>query len=418
MAKILSLRYRPRKFADIVGNELALKILTNSLITNNVKSAYFFAGGKGSGKTSTARIFAKAINCTGRAEADPEPCGRCQSCIEVDREVLAGDVMEIDAASQNSVQSIKALVNQIQYAPASGKKRIIILDEVHMLSIAASNALLKTLEEPPEHVVFIFCTTDPQKVVDTVRSRTLYFEFTRLTADHISNRLLEIAASEGIKLDKDAAELVAQSVNGAMRDAITILDQASILSKEVSSDTISRIIGYVSFLDLFELFEALYASKDKVILDWLEEKTDKLDQDIITSILSFVEILVLLNVGADISKRVPNDMIDRIKKLSTVFSLSQLFSIGEIAKATLKDYRSLSLRDSRVLLKLMLVGMLLAREGKDTSAAQPRVALSQLVSSGRAVSVDIAARLKRLFNAEEVSIAKIDVPASTSASVD
>ncbi|MBX4215880.1 DNA polymerase III subunit gamma/tau, partial [Candidatus Parcubacteria bacterium] len=196
MSKVLALRYRPRRFADIVGNAFTTRILQNSIITNNLKSAYFLAGGKGSGKTSTARIFAKALNCTGRQEQSPEPCQSCLSCLEVDREVLMGDVMEIDAASNNSVASIRSLITQVQYPPISGKHKVVILDECHMLSAAAAAALLKTLEEPPPHVVFIFCTTDPQRVLDTIRSRALYFEFTRLSTSDISSRLVFIAQQE------------------------------------------------------------------------------------------------------------------------------------------------------------------------------------------------------------------------------
>lgn len=398
----LANKYRPQRFADVVGNELIRNILQNSVAQNNLRFAYFLAGGKGSGKTSLARIFAKAVNCSGRQEHESEPCCTCASCQDADRQVMDGDIMEIDAASQNSVASVKSLINLIGYPPRFSAKRLVILDECHMLSTAASSTLLKTLEEPPDHVIFIFCTTDPQKVIGTIRSRTFNMEFQKLTSKEVADRLIYVAAAEGLELESEAATLIGSAVNGAMRDAITVLDQASILSNKVDVATVARIIGYVPLDKLYDLFSHVYAGSHKDALAWLDIMVDKLDQDVITSCFQFIETLMLLNTGADVSRRIPKDLAESTKKLSSVFGMRHLHNMGQIAASTLLEYRRLSLRDSKVLLRLMVVGFILAKDEqhKDTH----RKPLHELVSAGPAVKLDAQAVLRKLFGAEKVEV--------------
>lgn len=403
-SQVLALKYRPKRFDDIVGNRRTVEILRNSIIQEKLRNAYFFAGGKGSGKTSTARIFAKAVNCSKRQEQDPEPCCSCISCLEADRDVVAGDIEEVDAASQNSVQAIRSLVARLQYPPQSSKFRIIILDEVHMLSNAASNALLKTLEEPPEHVIFLFCTTDPQKVLETVRSRALYFEFQRLTSEEIASRLIHVAGAENIYLDQEAALILGMSVNGALRDAITILDQASILTDTVNVEVVDSIIGRVPVAKLYELFTHVHSGDNLKIQEWFDSMYDKLEQDIIVGVLDFIEILILLNMGADVSQRIPSDISQEVKKLSQVFSMQQLFAMGYMVKQSLNDYRRLALRNSRVLIRLMLVGLILCKEGKQDLAKSFATPLLDLVKTGDTVEFDVSGILKKLFNAQQVEL--------------
>lgn len=405
MAKALTLRHRPRRFDDLVGNDLIVTILRNSLVRKELRQAYFFAGTKGSGKTTTVRIFAKAINCTGRGEMDPEPCNACQSCQEADHGSLTSDILEIDAASNNGVEAIRTLMSRLDYLPRSGKFRIIILDEVHMLSTAAFNSMLKTLEEPPAHVVFMFCTTDPNKVIDTVRSRCLNFQFERLKTAEIANRLAVIASREKLPVDFDALEMIARSVNGAMRDAVTLLDQASILASPstVSVGIITKLIGYVSMDLLIKLFTAVTSKDDKTALAWLEvDVADKLDQDIMISVLDFIEAMITLQLGLPAS--VPPDFEGKIKMLASGFPLKALFEMGDLVKNTVLDYRRLALRDSKVLLRLMLVGFVLIRDGQSSLSSIPKQSIFDLVGAGRNIEFDPIAKLRQLFNAVPVSL--------------
>lgn len=398
----LAVKYRPRRFGDLAGNPTVRTILQNSVAQDRFRNAYLLAGNRGSGKTTAARIFAKAINCTGRARGTSEPCLVCESCKDVDREIAMGDVNEVDAATNNTVDAMRVLVRNIQFPPAFSNKRVVILDESHMLSSAAGASLLKTVEEPPPHVVFIFCTTDPQKMLDTIRSRSMQFEFQKLTANDIADRLLWIAEQEKIRVTREAATLIGSVVNGAVRDAVTILDQASLLSEVVTIDTVALIVGYVSTNDMYTLMAAVHSGDSRAALEWVDKMADKLDGDIATSTLHFLETLALLNIGADVSSRIAADVADKVKKLAQLFSLAQLFAMGEVVKSTIKELRTLSLRDSRVLVRLMIVGLILAKEGKAAGAAPEKPSLLQLVSSGRTVELPSVDRIRAVFKTSEV----------------
>src|SRR2546421_9600317 len=220
MAEYTSLyrKYRSQTFADLVGQDAASRALQGAIIGGRVAHAYLFSGSRGTGKTSAARLLAKAVNCTGRKADSAEPCNKCQSCIEM----TAGsalDLIEIDAASNRGIDEIRDLREKVNLAPALGPKKIYIIDEAHMLTEPAFNALLKTLEEPPEHVIFILCTTDAQKVPMTVLSRCQQYVFRRFTEEQVTARLRHIADLEKISVEPEALKLIARVAQGSMRDA-------------------------------------------------------------------------------------------------------------------------------------------------------------------------------------------------------
>ena len=220
---------RPEVFEEVIGQKHIVRILQNQIRTGTVSQAYLFAGTHGTGKTSTARILAKAVNCTEGEPGDPGvnlPCGKCANC-EAIREGRFVDVIELDAASNNGVDDLRAIIEMVKYPPAVGKYKVYIIDEVHMLSTAAENAFLKTLEEPPEHAIFILATTDPQKVRSTIRSRCMQLNFRRVTEEELIEGMKRICSRRGIHATDDALSTIASRADGSVRDALSILEQCT-----------------------------------------------------------------------------------------------------------------------------------------------------------------------------------------------
>lgn len=247
-------KYRPQSFKDLVGQENLVKALTNAIELNRIAPAYLFCGPRGTGKTSSARIFAKSLNCINGPTVNP--CQECPSCVDITN-ATGVDVIEIDAATNRGVEGAEDLIAQVHYAPVRGKYKIFIIDEVHMLSATAFNALLKTFEEPPENVIFILATTEPHKVLETIVSRCQRFDFRRITVDDIVKRLREISNIENIKITDDALFAIAKNVSGGLRDSLALLDQVSILGtqEEITKDIIDELLGKVTFDRLTKLLD-------------------------------------------------------------------------------------------------------------------------------------------------------------------
>ena len=262
--QVIARKWRPQTFDDVVGQDHVVRTLKNAITRGRIAHAYLFVGPRGTGKTSTARIFAKALNCTGGPKADFDPEDPvCQAI--ADGSYL--DVIEIDGASNNGVDQVRDLRDTVQYAPAQGKFKIYIIDEVHMLSAAAFNALLKTLEEPPAHVKFVFATTDPQKVLPTIVSRCQRFDLKPIPAELIVERLKKIAAAEKIKISEAALASIARMADGGMRDAQSILDQMiSFCGGEISEPDVLDVYGLVSAEKIAELAAALAAGDHRKIV--------------------------------------------------------------------------------------------------------------------------------------------------------
>lgn len=253
-------KYRPQSFKDVVGQESLVKALSNAIELNRIANAYLFAGPRGTGKTSCARIFAKSLNCVNGPTL--EPCQKCPSCLDITN-ASGLDVIEIDAATNRGIDDAKELIAQTQYAPMNGKYKIFIIDEVHMLSNEAFNALLKTFEEPPANVIFILATTEPHKVIETIVSRCQRFDLRRITTEDITKRLREISDIENIKITNDALFTIAKNVSGGLRDSLALLDQVSILGarEEITKEDIESLLGKMTFDVAFNFLNKII-SKD------------------------------------------------------------------------------------------------------------------------------------------------------------
>ena len=253
--QVIARKWRPQAFADLVGQTHVTETLQNAIKNNRVAHAYIFSGARGVGKTTAARILAKALNCA--KGPTPEPCGECDSC----KEIAAGtslDVIEIDAASNRGIDQIRELREMVRYAPAAARHKVVILDEAHMLTGEASNALLKTLEEPPERVIFVMATTQPEDLEDTIRSRSQHFHFRALTFLEITNRLQYIAKQEKLKIDEGALSVIARMAEGSMRDALSLLEQArAYCGDEIRDKELRELLGVVPEDALNELVEAI-----------------------------------------------------------------------------------------------------------------------------------------------------------------
>ncbi|MDZ7953067.1 DNA polymerase III subunit gamma/tau [Nostoc sp. DedQUE09] len=259
-------KYRPKSFAELVGQEAIATTLTNAIGTSKIAPAYLFTGPRGTGKTSSARILAKSLNCLKSDKPTAEPCGVCEVCQGIAKG-YALDVIEIDAASNTGVDNIRELIEKAQFAPVQCRYKVYVIDECHMLSTQAFNALLKTLEEPPRHVVFVLATTDPQRVLPTIISRCQRFDFRRIQLEAMVKHLSAIAFKENIHISDDAVTLVAQLSQGGLRDAESLLDQLGLLAGEVTPERVWDLVGTVSEQDLLALLNAIAQDKPEAVLD-------------------------------------------------------------------------------------------------------------------------------------------------------
>lgn len=258
-------KYRPQIFADLVGQEAIATTLTNAIATQRIAPAYLFTGPRGTGKTSSARILAKSLNCIQNNVPTARPCGKCNVCLSI-TDNYAVDVIEIDAASNTGVDNIRDVIERAQFAPVQCRYKVYVIDECHMLSTAAFNSLLKTLEEPPPRVVFVLATTDPQRVLPTIISRCQRFDFRRIPLGAMVQHLQYIAAQENIQITTEAIALIAQVSQGGLRDAESLLDQLSLLTVEITNENVWDLVGAVSEQDLLALTKAIASDHPEAVL--------------------------------------------------------------------------------------------------------------------------------------------------------
>ena len=253
--KVLARKYRPQTFADLIGQDTLVQILTNAITTNRIANAYLLAGVRGVGKTTTARLIAMSLNCESKKKNTCEPCGNCESCKSI-RSDHNLDVIEMDAASKTGVDDVREIIDNVKYKPVNSEYKIFIIDEVHMLSKSAFNALLKTLEEPPEHVKFIFATTEVKKIPVTILSRCQRFDLRRVDSKNLSQHLKKISELEKVKIDDDAIALLVRAGDGSVRDSLSLLDQAIINNNEiVSAKVVTNMLGLADRGKVYDLLE-------------------------------------------------------------------------------------------------------------------------------------------------------------------
>ena len=300
---VLYRKYRPQKFAEIVGQELVVKTISNALSSGLVSHAYIFSGPRGAGKTTIARLLAKSLNCHNRKEGSFEPCNRCDSC----REIMEGrslDLIELDAASNRGIDEIRELKENVRFAPVKEKYKVFILDEAHQLTKEAVNALLKVLEEPPAHAVFIMATTEIHKMIPTIISRCQRFDFRKLTMDEIVKRLEYLCKMENAKADKSALEMIALNSGGAVRDAESLLDQALTFSGEAASitaDGIKDLLGIVSTGFVSQFVDFLAEKNAEEAVKFLNSSLDKgYDcQEFAKATIGYLRQAILLKINPD-----------------------------------------------------------------------------------------------------------------------
>lgn len=343
---VLARKWRPQGFDDLVGQEPIIRILQNSIAQKKIAHAYIFSGPRGVGKTSTARILAKALNCENGPT--PSPCGACASCTAV-KDGTSIDVLEIDGASNNSVDDIRDLREGVKYTPLGGRYKIYIIDEAHMLSTSAFNALLKTLEEPPPHAIFVLATTAPRKIPATIFSRCQHLPFRRISAQKIKERVRHIASSEDIKISDPAIEMVARAADGSMRDSLTILDQVTAFSSEIDAEGVKDLLGIADIGVLAEISAAVIDGDREKIISVISELVDK-GTDLKSFAKDLVEFFRNLLIAKVVKK--PEDILelneDEIKTvgriLPTVSPDLLMLMLSEMAKAEMEVRSSFSPR--------------------------------------------------------------------------
>lgn len=328
-------KYRPQKFEEIIGQEHIVQTLIGALESNQIGHAYIFTGTRGTGKTSIARIFAKAINCQNRKGS--EPCGECKVCKEMTEGNFL-DLIEIDAASNRGIDDIRDLREKIRFSPNIGKFKIYIIDEVHMLSTDAFNALLKTLEEPPAHAIFILATTEIHKIPATILSRCQRFDFRRIESDKMFEAIKKIAESEKIKVSEEDLRRIVSLSDGALRDALSSLDQLNSFSAgSISSDILENILGYSKEEKLLEILELIQKKDISKIIYFINEIIDggKDIESFLKNLLIFLRKLLIFKIDNKTQSNFSD--LDKTKEIIDNFSLDQIVNLADVLNSVIKN---------------------------------------------------------------------------------
>ena len=334
---VLARKYRPQVFADLIGQEALVKTITNAIASNRLAHAYMLTGIRGVGKTSSARIIAKGLNCVGadgQGGMTPNPCGKCRHCLDIAADSHI-DVIEIDAASNTGVDNVREIIEGAKYNPVSARFKIYIIDEVHMLSKQAFNALLKTLEEPPARIKFIFATTEIRKVPITILSRCQRFDLRRLDEELLSEHLAKITASEGAKAENEALHLIARAGDGSVRDSLSLLDQAiTQFNGDIKTADIRDMLGLADRTGLFDLYEAIMAGRVADALNLLDNQYNQgadplvITQDMMDLTHWLTRVKIIPELANDLT--VPETERVRGRKMAEALSMASLTSVWQM----------------------------------------------------------------------------------------
>ncbi len=340
--KVLARKYRPQKFEDLIGQEILVSILSNSIVAKRTAHSYVLTGVRGVGKTTTARLIAMSLNCNERQKNNPEPCGECDSCLSIKKDSNI-DVIEMDAASKTGVDDVREIIDNIKYKPVNNSYKIFIIDEVHMLSTNAFNALLKTLEEPPNHVKFIFATTEVKKIPITILSRCQRFDLLRIEREALTNHLFKISKLENIDIDKEAMGLIVRAADGSVRDGLSLLDQAmSNQNNKIDTKTINSMLGLADRNKIFDLLEFIFQGNATNALNGYKDLYNS-GADIVMifdEMLNSVHFITQIKIYPDLVKNIYIPEIERTRGLEISKKIN-MNSLGLIWQVLFKGYQEL-----------------------------------------------------------------------------
>ena len=394
-------KYRPSNLDELVGQEFISTTLKQALISQKIAPAYLFNGPRGTGKTSSARIFAKSLNCLSSEQPTPNPCGKCELCIQI-ADGNALDIIEIDAASNTGVENIREIIDRARFAPTQARWKVYVIDECHMLSTAASNALLKTIEEPPSRVVFILATTNPERVLQTIQSRCQKFDFKRISPKSIFNQLLEIANKESIKFEEQALKLIAKRSNGGMRDAQSLLDQLSLLPDGINTRSVQNLLGEVSENDLINLINSLINNNPEALLVSCNNLYDAGNEphEILVGILNITRDLLLKTIDNNYSDiyYTSFEFQNELKNFSNNINKTRIIDWHNKLKNV--DYQIKTSDNPRLWLEVHLTSLLVKNDSENNIKKINKEAISSNITNENEAETNN----KKLINKEVFSI--------------
>ena len=402
-------KYRPKCFADVYGQDHVVSTLKNELSENKISHAYLFTGSRGTGKTTCAKILAKAVNCENMQ--DGEPCNRCEICKGMDNGTIY-DIVEIDAASNNGVDNIRDLREEANYTPSRGKYRVYIIDEVHMLSIGAFNALLKILEEPPAHVIFILATTEVHKIPATILSRCQRFDFKRIQPETMAVRLKQVAGLENLTITDDAAVLIARIADGALRDGLSILDQCSSRSSNIDSDLVSQVAGLAGREALYSLADCISSqnsSKAVELIAQLYENSYDMERLCVEMINHFRNYLVVKTVKNNRELIVCTDNeYESLVESAKNFTLEKIIFSLDLFQTTLTKIKGGA--NSRIEMEMTFIKLCQPKLEQSMEAVLDRIgALERAVKNGVKLQTPVQTEVKQ----QEKVTAAVDIKPET-----